>query len=1053
MKNMHFGWLGLGVGWIMLIGGLATAVAAPLAEASTEGISAVQLAAFRDPPAAYRPQIFMVWNGEVTEERITEMLEGYSARGIGGVFIHPRPGLITEYLSPRWFDLWEFTLEECRRLGLECHIYDENSYPSMFAGGHVISRNPHLAASYLDCVRMTGPGELPPGSVFGWYRIRDGVPEATSRDATAEASATDPVYALVLRQVEPRAQTAFFPYVDLTRPESTSSFLEITLEAYRKRFGDRFGQEIRYAFTDEPELEGGSGLVLSPYILAEFRREHGYDLRGRLGELGFGGPGAEAVRFDYFSTLNRLWVENFLRPYHDWCARNGLDYTGHFWEHTWPSPARQPSVMYSLRWMQAPGNDLLGFQFRPDSIHDVGVYYLNLKELNSIGNQLGRKRRLCETNGGGGYDMTLRDFKPLEDFAMVMGVNLINPHLSYQTIVGTRKYDWPQTLSKHSPWWPDYRIQADHVGRVLTALAWGRERNRVLVLQPDTTAWIHYQHPDYGDARAANRRLERLRQDQIELLLALQGGQIDFDLGDEFTLAELGAVENGRLRIGHAIYDTVVIPPAMENWTEKTMGRMSRLLESGGHVYGASAVPAYVAGRSSDRPAELARRFPENWQKLAGIDEIVAAIRRSIPPRLTAESGGTLPEGLCWRRHELPDDSAIYFLTHPWRQGFHEVVRLEGRRLWELDSATGEVHPVRSRASNGSQTAPLVLPPLGHAMWWARPTNAEVPGSSPTPPNPSLPIPLELESIHPKSPNVLVIDYCDWEAGDRGQNAVSTVRADQMNWQTQGFADNLWSRSSQFRRNFLDFQIPPDSGFRLAYHFQVEREALEEIRNSLAIAVEQPWLYTIRFNGEPLDISAEATWFDDAIGRTPIGSMTRVGANTLELEAHPFNVLEEIMPVYVLGNFHLKTAATGFILTTPKNLTYGPWDQQGLPFYPNRMAYTYRFHLDQSAQRIGIELPDWAGSSARIRVDGIDLGPIAWPPDRLEMSCPLNTGTHRLEVAVAGNLKNMMGPHFNDGLPGIWTWRSCPPVRPPGKEYRFYPTGLNQAPLVWANQP
>lgn len=73
--------------------------------------------------------------------RITRMLEGFAKRNIGGVFIHPRPGLITEYLSEKWFELWAFALKECKRLGLDCHIYDENSFPSGFAGGHVLSSN------------------------------------------------------------------------------------------------------------------------------------------------------------------------------------------------------------------------------------------------------------------------------------------------------------------------------------------------------------------------------------------------------------------------------------------------------------------------------------------------------------------------------------------------------------------------------------------------------------------------------------------------------------------------------------------------------------------------------------------------------------------------------------------------------------------------------------------------------------------------------------------------------------------------------------------------
>ena len=77
-----------------------------------------------------------------------------------------------------------------------------------------------------------------------------------------------------------------------------------------------------------------------------------------------------------------------------------------------------------------------------------------------------------------------------------------------------------------------------------------------------------------------------------------------------------------------------------------------------------------------------------------------------------------------------------------------------------------------------------------------------------------------------------------------------------------------------------------------------------------------------------------------------------------------------------------------------------------------------------------------------------DLGPIAWPPDRLAVRHALKTGGHKLAIEVSGNLKNMLGPHFHDRLPGIWSWRICPETTPPGKRYRFYPTGLDEPPQL-----
>jgi len=44
-------------------------------------------------------------------------------------------------------------------------------------------------------------------------------------------------------------------------------------------------------------------------------------------------------------------------------------------------------------------------------------------------------------------------------------------------------------------------------------------------------------------------------------------------------------------------------------------------------------------------------------------------------------------------------------------------------------------------------------------------------------------------------------------------------------------------------------------------------------------------------------------------------------------------------------------------------------------------------------------------------IDGGRVGVIAWPPDKLQVAGSFKRGEHTLEIAVAGNLRNMLGPH------------------------------------------
>ena len=158
---------------------------------------------FADPPAAYRSMPLWVWNGEVTETRITEMLEQFAAQGLGGVFVHPRPGLITEYLSGRWFELWRHALRECKRLGLICNIYDQNSYPSGFAGGHVPARAPHVVAQYVHAVSHHQAPVRLMGELLVAYRLSPGDADPVRLPSEAnlnEAIQDGPVLTLELRR-------------------------------------------------------------------------------------------------------------------------------------------------------------------------------------------------------------------------------------------------------------------------------------------------------------------------------------------------------------------------------------------------------------------------------------------------------------------------------------------------------------------------------------------------------------------------------------------------------------------------------------------------------------------------------------------------------------------------------------------------------------------------------------------------------------------------------------------------------------------------------------
>src|SRR5208283_1256581 len=172
----------------------------------------------------------------------------------------------------------------------------------------------------------------------------------------------------------------------------------------------------------------------------------------------------------------------------EWCDRTGLQFTGHLMEHTWPVPWESPddASMYSL--MHMPGIDMIvGADLRKNG-KDPHMLF-TIRQLSSVSHQLGR-RAFCETYGASGWDSTFEYYKRMGDWLIVHGVNFIDQHLSYTTIRGARKRDYPQSFSDVAAWWPYYRLHADHTARLCYVMAQGIAPNRVLVLEPTTSGFV-----------------------------------------------------------------------------------------------------------------------------------------------------------------------------------------------------------------------------------------------------------------------------------------------------------------------------------------------------------------------------------------------------------------------------------------------------------------------------------------------------------------------------------------------------------------------------------
>jgi hypothetical protein len=999
------------------------------------------LAAFRNPPAEFRSAPLWVWNDRMTKDEIRGQLTDFKDRGIGGVFIHPRPGLVTPYLSGEWLSLWKYAVETGKSLGLKVWIYDENSYPSGFAGGHVPAAMPDAVRSGLRMTRFSGaPRGLARPPFLVLRQTLAGFENVTARFKPG-AKDEAPYYVFDVVRQEPSPWYGGFAYVDLMRKDVTEKFLDVTLNAYKRTAGTEFGLTVPGTFADEAEIAPpgeGDTINFTPALFQAFQTSWGYDLRPHLVSLFDEVGDWKRVRHNYYSTLLDLFIENWAKPYYAYCADNGLQLTGHYWDHEWPHPRPSPDNMAMAAYAHMPGIDILMNEWTTGPHAQFGNSR-SVREIRSAANQLGRRRTLSETYGASGWDLTFFDQKRIGDWEFALGVNFLNQHLSYATIKGARKRDHPLSFSYHEPWWGSYNVLADYFGRLAVAMSAGEQVNRVLVLEPTTSAWMYY------SPVADSAHLRSLGEDFQSFIHLLERNHVEYDLASEKTLEEFASIRNLKLAVGQRSYDLFILPPGFENINDSTLVLLRDYLMRGGKVVAWPAPPDYVDGKVTDDIRVLAASYGDRWLTPGpggGFDRV----REFSPPRLVFSKPSEHP-ALFHQRREFAGGQFVFLANTSPVQPAEGTFSLEGGAVEDWDLFTGKVQPYPFTRQRGVVTVHFSLPPGGSQLLCVTSKRAR-PGVAPqwTEEEVAAAAPVAVDRL---SPNVLTIDYCDLILGGRTERDLYFYDAQRKTFQFHGLPRNPWDSAVQYKTNILDRdKFRPDSGFEAAFWFTaIKGDAFDFA--SLRAVVERPELFGVSINGHEVKPLPGEWWLDRSFGVYPIGPHVVAGRNRITIRARPFTIHSELEPVYILGEFRLIAAPKGFELRPPAPLTTGPWSGQGLPLYGASVRYRKTFNLPDAPgpnERYVVRLGSWRGAAAAVSVGGRPAGVIGFAPFELDISGALGPGPNEVAVVVHGTLKNTLGP-FHNRPPLGRAWPSsfqqgAKDGYPPGAEYSVVDYGL-----------
>ena len=147
----------------------------------------------------------------------------------------------------------------------------------------------------------------------------------------------------------------------------------------------------------------------------------------------------------------------------------------------------------------------------------------------------------------------------------------------------------------------------DYIGRLSLAGSSGEQLNKVLVLQPNTTAWMYFSR------KVKNPQIDTIQRRFKTFTWQLERSHCEYDLGSEQVIKNLGSIKGNQFRVGNRDYSVVVIPASMENVDSTTFLLMDQFLAGGGKIVSFSKDIPYLDGEPSGAMSELFGNYPDQY--------------------------------------------------------------------------------------------------------------------------------------------------------------------------------------------------------------------------------------------------------------------------------------------------------------------------------------------------------------------------------------------------------------------------------------------------------
>lgn len=1008
---------------------------------------------FASPTSEYRGTPFWAWNTELEKEELLRQIEQLKEMGFGGFHMHSRSGMATPYLSEEFMTLVKACRDKAKSEHMLAWLYDEDRWPSGAAGG-IVTKDPRCRQKLLLFTVNKNENAVDPETGFEKglpYLVAafdivlnpDGTLRSYEQIPADKETVSGTKWYVYLRTANPSGWYNGQTYVDTLSPAAMDRFVEVTYESYKNAVGEDFGGTVPAIFTDEPQFVHKSVLpfaastndIALPYTtdFAEtFEKAYGFDLIPHLPELLWDLPDGKPsrARYLYHDHVCERFTEAFSDKCGAWCDAHGINLTGHMMDE--PTLHSQTmslgEAMRAYRGFGLPGIDMLCDR----------IELSTAKQCASAVHQYAREGMLSELYGVTGWDFDFRGHIFQGDWQAALGVTVRVPHLSWVSMKGSAKRDYPASIHYQSAWYKEYPFVEDHFARLNTALTRGKALVDVAVIHPVESYWLHF-----GPAENTASVREQLEQNFNNVINWLLFGAVDFDFVSESLIPALHKDSETGFAVGAMTYKAVIVP-GLETVRSTTLDALEAFADKGGKIIFMGDCPKYVDAVPSDRPKALYDRCEKAQFTSVSLLESVKDCRRlSI-----RNDSGAPADNLLYQMRSDGENRWLFVCAGKKRpaviRGGNEDFRPQHTKLYVeghfaptlYDTYTGATRPLSYRHVGDKTVFDFTFYPSDSLLVRLAPSTVS---AFDAPASPARKTVRELRfldrvKIDLAEPNVLVLDMAEysWD-GKTYAEKDEVLRIDRALRRELGYpmADG---------RDCQPWCIEKEE----ITHFPYLRFTFEsEIEVPCKLAFEEA--AEVTFNGETVPVTRDGFFTDHAIFTMPLPKI-RKGKNELIVKA-PLGKRVSLENYFLLGDFGVRVEGSIATVTKkPEAIAFGSVTTQGFPFYG--AALTYTLPLETPACALAVRTDAYNGALITARLDGKNVGRIVTSPYTLTLE-NVAAGAHTLELTVYASRVNCFGGLHNctgDTWIGPGYWYSSGTGY--AYEYQLKNVGILRSPVV-----